>query len=313
MYKKEILRDTSKNSGRVRPWREKKLANLTYSEYLEVLKFKKANNVSKCGEVLQFAKTGDGLKLYQTWFCHSRLCPLCSWRRSMKNSYELRKILDEAYRKEPNSVFLFLTLTEESSKLGELRKNLTSMNRSIYKLFQYKDVKKDLLGYVRSTEITVNRDNLTFHQHVHILLMVKSGYFSRRHYLTQEKWSQLWQRARKLDYKPVVNIKKIRASKKDNSLIASAKEVSKYQVKDYDYITDDEKGDLVVVNELEHALAGTRQLSFAGILKEIRHELLMDEKEDDLINVNDEKGKDDVLDTVMYRWNTKVSNYVRWE
>ena len=102
MYKKEILRDTSKDSGKVRPWREKKLANLTYSEYLEVLKFKKANNVSKCGEVLQFAKTADGMKLYQTWFCHSRLCPLCSWRRSMKNSYELRKILDEVYRKEPN-------------------------------------------------------------------------------------------------------------------------------------------------------------------------------------------------------------------
>lgn len=313
MYKKEILRDTSKNSGRLRPWREKKLANLTYSEYLEVLKFKKANNVSKCGEVLQFVKTDNGLKLYQTWFCHSRLCPLCSWRRSMKNSYELRKILDEAYRKGPNSVFLFLTLTEESSKLGELRKNLTSMNRSIYRLFKYKDVKKDLLGYVRSTEITVNRDNLTFHQHVHILLMVKSSYFSKGHYLTQENWSQLWKRARKLDYKPIVNIKKIRASKKDNSLIASAKEVSKYQVKDYDYITDDEKGDLVVVDELEHALAGTRQLSFAGLLKEIRHELLLDEKEDDLINVDDEKEKDDVVDTVMYRWNSKVSNYVRWE
>lgn len=313
MYKKEILRDTSKNSGRVRPWREKKLANLTYSEYLEVLKFKKANNVSKCGEVLQFVKTDNGLKLYQTWFCHSRLCPLCSWRRSMKNSYELRKILDEAYRKDPNSVFLFLTLTEESSKLGELRKNLTSMNRSIYRLFKYKDVKKDLLGYVRSTEITVNRDNLTFHQHVHILLMVKSSYFSKGHYLTQENWSQLWKRARKLDYKPIVNIKKIRASKKDNSLIASAKEVSKYQVKDYDYITDDEKGDLVVVDELEHALAGTRQLSFAGLLKEIRHELLLDEKEDDLISVDDEKEKDDVVDTVMYRWNSKVSNYVRWE
>lgn len=313
MYKNEILKDTSKNSGKVRPWKQKKLANLTYAEYLEVLNFKKAHNVSKCGEVLQFAKTDNGLKLYQTWFCHSRLCPLCSWRRSIKNSYELRKILDMAYKKEPSAIFLFLTLTEESSKLGELRKNLTSMNRSIYRLFKYKDVKKDLLGYVRSTEITVNRDNLTFHQHVHILLMMKSSYFSRCHYLTQEKWSQLWQRARKLDYKPIVNIKKIRASKKDNSLIASAKEVSKYQVKDYDYITDDEKGDLVVVDELEHALAGTRQLSFAGLLKEIRHDLLLDEKEDDLINVEDEKENDNIVDTVMYRWNSKVSNYVRWE
>lgn len=313
MYKKEILKDTSKNSGRVRPWREKKLANLTYSEYLEVLKFKKAHNVRECGNVLQFAKTNNGLKLYQTWFCHSRLCPLCSWRRSLKNSYELRQILDTAYKKEPSAIFLFLTLTEESSKLGKLRKNLTSMNRSIYRLFKYRDVKKDLLGYVRSTEVTVNRDNLTFHQHVHVLLMMKSSYFAKGHYLAQKDWSQLWRRARKLDYVPVVNVKKVRASKKDSSLVASAKEVSKYQVKDYDYITDDEKGDLTVIDELEHALAGTRQISFAGILKKIRHELLLDQKEDDLINVDSEKEKNDVVDTVMFKWSSKVKNYVRWE
>lgn len=313
MYKKEVLKDTSKNSGRVRPWREKKLANLTYSEYLEVLKFKKAHNVRECGNVLQFAKTNNGLKLYQTWFCHSRLCPLCSWRRSLKNSYELRQILDTAYKKEPSAIFLFLTLTEESSKLGKLRKNLTSMNRSIYRLFKYRDVKKDLLGYVRSTEVTVNRDNLTFHQHVHVLLMMKSSYFAKGHYLAQKDWSQLWRRARKLDYVPVVNVKKVRASKKDSSLVASAKEVSKYQVKDYDYITDDEKGDLTVIDELEHALAGTRQISFAGILKKIRHELLLDQKEDDLINVDSEKEKNDVVDTVMFKWSSKVKNYVRWE
>lgn len=313
MFKDEILKDASKGSKKERPWREKKLANLTYAEYLGVLNFKKSHNVSKCGEVLQFARTGDGLKLYQTWFCHSRLCPLCSWRRSMKNSFELRKILDEAYKKEPSAVFLFLTLTEENSRLGELRDNLTAMNSSIYKLFKYKDVKRDLLGYVRSTEITVNRSNLTFHQHVHVLLMMKSSYFAKGHYLTQKDWSQLWQRARKLDYVPVVNVKKVRASKKDNSLVASAKEVSKYQVKDYDYITDDKKGDLTVIDELEHSLAGTRQISFAGILKEIRHELLFDQKEDDLINVDSEKDKNDVVDTVMFKWNSKVKNYIRWE
>lgn len=312
MYTGEILSDVSK-SGQERPWKSKKLANLTYAEYLEILKFKKAHHVSECGNVLQFAKTDQGLKLYQTWFCHSRLCPLCSWRRSIKNSYELRVILDNAYQQEPSSVFLFLTLTEENSKIGTLRQNLTMMNGSIRRLFQYKAVKKDLLGYVRSTEITVNREENTFHQHVHVLLMMKSTYFKNDHYLTQEEWSQLWQRARKLDYKPVVNVKKIRASKKDSSLIASAKEVSKYQVKDNDYITDDKKGDLVVVDELEHALAGTRQLSFGGLLKEIRHELLLDQTEDDLINIDGVDDSKNVVSTVMYRWNSQVKDYVSWK
>lgn len=308
----EILNDTSKN-GHSRPWKQKKLANLTYAEYLGVLNFKKAHNVKKCGNVLRFVKTKNGLKLYQTWFCHSRLCPLCSWRRAMKNSYELRVVLSAAYKKQPHAEFLFLTLTEENSKLGQLRKNLTAMNSSIRRLFQYRDVKRDLLGYVRSTEITINRQNLTFHQHMHILLMVKSTYFKSGHYLTQNDWSLFWKRARKLDYLPVVNVKKIKRSRKGNSLVASAKEVAKYQVKDFDYISDDKKGDLVIVDELEHALAGTRQLSFAGLLKEIRHDLLLDSKEDDLVNVSSEKDDDAVVDTVMYKWNSSVKNYVRWE
>ena len=121
MYTGERLRDTSKYSGKVRPWREKKLANLTYAQYLEVLKFKKANRVKDCGEVLQFAIGKDGMKLYQTWFCHSRLCPLCSWRRSLKNSYELQQILDIAHVKNPNAIYLFLTLTEENSEIPKFQ------------------------------------------------------------------------------------------------------------------------------------------------------------------------------------------------
>lgn len=308
----KILEDTSR-SGNRRPWKQKKLANLTYSQYLEVLNFKKANNVADCGNVLQFAKTDGGLKLYQTWFCHSRLCPLCSWRRSIKNSYELQLILDKLYKDYPTTIFLFLTLTEENSKIGELRNNLKLMNRSIYRLFQYKDVKRDLLGYARSTEITVNGDNNTFHQHVHILMAMKPGYFNRGHYLTQLQWSKMWQKARKLDYLPVVNVKKIRASKKNTSLVASAKEVAKYQVKDSDYITNNERKDLPIVDELEHALAGTRQISFGGLMKKIRHDLLLDQKEDDLINVDGENDNEAIIETVMYRWSHTVKDYILWE
>ncbi|MFR0608802.1 protein rep [Limosilactobacillus balticus] len=315
MYTGEILKDTSKYSGKERPWRIKKLDNLTYAEYLEVLKFKKANRVKDCGNVLKFAKTNDGMKLYQTWFCHSRLCPLCSWRRSLKNSYELQKILDEANKKFPNAVYLFLTLTEENSKIGELKENLKTMNSSIRRLMQYKKVSKHLIGYVRSSEITVNRKNYTFHPHVHILLMVKSSYFNSKSYLTSVDWSKLWRRARKLDYDPVISIKKIRARSRrgQSALVSSAKEVSKYQVKDTDYITNDESSDLIVLDELEKSLQGTRQLSFGGLLKEIRHDLLFDQKEDDLIKVSDDNDSDDIIETVMYKWDSSISNYVSWE
>ena len=113
----EILKDIDK-FGNERPWRDKKLANLTYAEYLRVLAFKKAHNVKECGNVLTFRKMAEKgsqghLKLYQTWFCHGRLCPMCNWRRRIKQSGELKQILSEAVKKESKGRFIFLTLTEK--------------------------------------------------------------------------------------------------------------------------------------------------------------------------------------------------------
>lgn len=311
MFGDEILVDKAKN-GKVRPWKEKKLANLTYAEYLQILEIKKAFRVKKCGNLLTFTKNENGLKLYQTWFCKSRLCPLCAWRYAMKNSYELSSILDVFYKRYPKSRFLFLTLTEENAKQGELKEKLAEMNRALYKLFQYKKVQKDLLGYVRSTEITVSRKEKSFHQHIHILLAVSPTYFNKGRYLSQDDWSKLWQKARKLDYKPVVNIKTVSDSKKDKSLVASAKEVAKYQVKSSDYITEDVESDLEFLKELEKALFHKRQLSFGGEFKVIRKELKLEDHEDDLVHVDGENTSAAETEKIIFLWNNEVKNYVNW-
>jgi plasmid rolling circle replication initiator protein Rep len=48
----ETLKDMSKN-GKRRPWREKKIDNVSYADILEILKIKKAFNVKQCGNVLE--------------------------------------------------------------------------------------------------------------------------------------------------------------------------------------------------------------------------------------------------------------------
>ena len=67
----EIFEDITDN-GKVRPWRERKIENVRYAEYLAILEFKRAHDIRGCGEVLRFRKIGDHLKLYQTWFSRTQ-------------------------------------------------------------------------------------------------------------------------------------------------------------------------------------------------------------------------------------------------
>src|SRR5699024_11314008 len=71
--KSSVLVDKTK-SGKVRPWREKKIANVGYFELLHVLELKKSERVKDCANVLEFKKNIEtGVrKLYRVWFCKDR-------------------------------------------------------------------------------------------------------------------------------------------------------------------------------------------------------------------------------------------------
>ena len=319
MAKSKILNDISK-SGYKRPWKEKKLDNLTYADYLEVLNFKKAHNVKDCGETLEFVKTQDGrLKLYRTWFCHSRLCPLCAWRYSIKNAYDVSKILDTAKNNSEELEFLFLTLTVKNVDLKALKGTIKTVHKAFNRMIQYKRVANVVHGYIRSTEITINQTTNQAHPHVHAVLVVPKGYSRRKQlkrYIDVTEWQALWRKALKVDYDPVINIQKIKARKRkgktaEKSELAAAKETAKYQVKSSDYITGDRQRDLLYIEHLEQALANTRQFSYGGVLKEIRHDLKLDKREDDLINVDDEKENENSLEKITYRWNFQFGNYIQ--
>ena len=288
----EIFEDKTEN-GKVRPWRERKIENVRYAEYLSILEFKRAHDIKNCGETLRFRKIGNHLKLYQTWFCHKRLCPLCNWRRSMKNSSQLKQIIAETVAREPKGRFLFLTLTVKNVNTSEeLKTSLRQLTKAFGKLSRYKQVAKNLLGYLRSTEITVNEQDMSYNQHLHVLLFVKSSYFKNsNNYLAQAEWAKLWQKALKVDYEPVVHVQAVKANKRKgtDSLQASAEETAKYEVKSADYMTADDERNLVVIKNLEYALAGTRQISYGGLLKQIKQDLQLEDVENgDLVHVGDE-------------------------
>ena len=312
----ETLKDMTKN-GKQRPWREKKIDNVDYAEILEILKIKKAYNVKQCGNVLEFKPSNDGyLKLYKTWFCKSKLCPVCNWRRAMKNSSQAQEVIAEVVKEKPKARWLFLTLSTKNAIDGKtLENSLKEMTKAFHKLFKYKKVSKNLIGFMRSTEVTVNKKDGSYNQHMHVLLCVENSYFkNKENYISQEEWVGLWQKALRVDYKPVANIKAIKPNKKgDKDIQAAIKETSKYSVKSSDYLTGNQEKDAEIVQDLEQGLHRKRMLSYGGLLKQKHKILNLDDAENgDLIKTSDDETiteEEEKAHSITAIWNFEKQNY----
>lgn len=311
----EILRDQRKN-GKNYDWRGKKLDNLRYSELLQVLEFKKAGNVRTCADILTFEQTEEGqLKLAQTWFCKSKLCPMCNWRRAMKHSNQVIQILNEAVKRQPKGRFLFWTLTTKNVFDGEkLKAALSQMTQGFNRLVKYKKIEKNLLGYLRATEVTVNEKDGSYNQHMHVLIFVKQAYFSRsENYISQAELTEFWKKAMKLDYVPVVHVQAVKPKgKSDSGLLEAAYETAKYPVKSVDYLTPDQETNLQVVEDLEQGLFRKRLIAYGGLFKKIRKELQLENVEEaELVKVDSEEDDAPTIgNEIVARWNWERKNYV---
>lgn len=311
--KSSTLIDKTKQ-GKERPWRDKKIANVGYYELLHLLEFKKAERVSNCGEVLEFDADQEGrLNLARAWFCKSRLCAMCNWRRMMKHSVQSEQVIAETLVQKPKARFLFLTLTSRNAVDGEsLNAELTKMTYAFRKMMDYKKVKKNLIGFMRTTEVTVNEQDGTYNQHMHVLLCVESTYFKdNQNYIKQAEWTSLWKKALQVAYTPIVHVQAIKPKNKEKSDLRSAiDETAKYPVKDSDYLTNDQRRNLEIVEDLEKGLFRKRMLSYGGLLKQIHKEMnLDDEEEGDLIHTDTEQEISEKAYSVIALWNWHKQDY----
>ncbi|MCY7541169.1 protein rep, partial [Bacillus pumilus] len=171
---------------------------------------KKAEKVCDCAECLAFKRDQETgrLRLYQAYFCKVRLCPMCAWRRSLKIACHNKLIVEEANR-QYKLAWIFLTLTVKNVDGDHLKQTITDMMQGFRKLFQYKKVKSGTLGFFRALEITKNHEENTYHPHFHVLIPVKKNYFGKN-YIKQAEWTSLWKKAMKLDYTPIVDIRRVK-------------------------------------------------------------------------------------------------------
>ena len=150
---------------------------------------------------------------------------------------------------------------------------------------------------------------------MHVLLFVKSCYFAKGEYISQEEWRNLWQQAMKLDYEPSVNIKAIKPKNKETGekgLIGAVYEVAKYPVKATDFLSGSDEENQMTVDELEKALSRKRLIAFGGLLKAIQKELNMTDAEDekaDLIHTGEEIDGEETEREVVAKWDKQRRNY----
>lgn len=316
MKKNQDLRtfiDKDKN-GKDRKWKERKLANIDLAKSLERLGYRNFNNVYECAEVLRFREQENGsLKLYQAWFCKKKLCPICNWRRSMKYSYQAEQVITEAIKRHEKGRFLFLTLTVKNVNGDSINQEISQISEGFNRLMKYKKVDKNVIGYLRALEVTYSTRRDDYHPHLHVLLFVSSNYFrgDGNNYISQDEWTKLWQKAMKLDYTPVVNIKAVKSTEKYD-LKGAILETAKYPVKPFDLLNDDfsEETKDTITDDLTKGLHRKRQIGFGKLFKEIRKELqLEDVEEDDLVTVEEQEESASSVKEVIAQWNWQRQNY----
>lgn len=306
-----LLSDKGRN-GKERPWRKYKMANEYLSMAYQNIDTKKADRLKACGKVLTFEVDAQGNKrLVQAESCRVRLCPLCSWRRSLKSYYNTMKIVDYINTNYARTSYIFVTLTVQNCKGDKLSQTLDLLFAALQRLTQRKEIKSVWRGSVRNVEVThnVNINSSwydTYHPHIHMLVAVNQSYFKDKRYISRDKLKRLWGECLRVEYEPQVDIRACKGT--DAHAVA---ECSKYATKASDYLIFDD-WDLTVetVRTLDRALANRRLINYSGIFRDVKRILALDDVEDgSLVNIGDNSEIGEVVKRENYFWYSGYRQY----
>lgn len=318
----QVLVDVHPKTGELVPWQRKKKETLEMAASCRRIQkidpaFEfRAFQLEKCGNYLEFhraIKTGERT-LSRANFCKYRLCPMCSWRRSLKIFGQASQVMEEAEKQ--GYRFVFVTLTVKNCQGVDLRSELTKLYAGSLALLRRKRYKKAVHGWMRVLEVTHNinfydKSFDTYHPHVHFIWAVKGNYFKKAQWISQADLTHDWGGCMKLDYKPLVDIRAVK--KRDKKAI---KEVSKYSVKPGEILVQDRDLTDSAVWTLDQALEKKRMVSWGLVLKSIKASLNLDDAENgDLVNTDSEQPLNQELDYIVekYKWNVGFGWHQRIE
>ena len=299
-----------------------------------------AKRTYSCSRHLLFKRATDlegksAIKLQRVFTCKVRFCTVCSWARTRVWRRRFLISIPQVIQYNPTARFVFLTLTVKNCDITDLNATIKLMSKAFKRLMDRRGVKRIVLGYARSCEVTKSVDG-TAHPHFHVLLMVRASYFAND-YIKQGDWTKLWKESLQVDYTPIVDIRAVKPKKEvsdrtqevdlgdHDGLIHGVLEVAKYGTKPSDLIgepRDKDGNPLGYTGKLNHRdwfleltrqMHGVKHVVLGGILKQY----MTDEEpnEDEILkSVNEEK---DILnidsdDLFFFNWWTDVKKYGRY-
>ena len=294
-------------------FQDHKLLNNDMILKLQTTRFKKESElVKRCSSYLTFSnqqhqQTKDKrIKLKKADFCKFRFCSTCNWRRNMNINRELLEAF-EAIEATRSVSYLFLTLTIKNVETSALKATIKHLNKSFQRLIQTKAYKDTILGHFKALEIVGDKTPAgEVHPHFHLILIVSNSYFRSPKYLRTEQWAEMWKKALRVDYTPVVDVRRIKAKrtksgKKLTALQSAVFEVAKYSVKHTELTKKSDDEFSIIINQTK----GMRFFSTGGILKEKINLLKCD---DELINFKKETESLWIeIEELIYEW--KNGNY----
>ena len=317
-------------TGKKRKWDKHKQDALKLADlYTQALKLypnlltaKRLEDLILCAEQLEYLVDADGnKKLYRTYFCRNRLCPMCQWRRSLKLFSQVSKITDylnEQNNEQNNQVrYLFITLTQKNCEGANLKIEFDKINTAFAKLVdKTKHVatatkfKQSMLGYIKSTEVTYNSKTNTYHPHLHVIFAVKEDYFNFKssNYISKNNWRAIWAELLGVDYLPQVNVQAIKQARQQKAVA----ELAKYPAKITNILDLPQQQAVQVVADLTIFCYKRRFVAFGGIFKKMKTLLKLQDVEAenaDLVGAGNIKEFNYVARAI-YKYNVKFGCYI---
>ncbi len=285
-----------------------------FEKLQDILSKNELKRMHECATYLRYAvfRTEDNRiekKLIHANFCRSRWCDICNWRRRIKYfniNLNKVKIIKEAY----NAKFIFLTLTTKNVYYKNLKKGLNEILNAFKRFLQMNRIKNNssILGFLRSLEFTIQKtDNRYINLHIHCLIAVKPSYFDTKlnNYLNQAELTELWQKALRVDYTPVIDVRLVKNYRKNKTKKVNRKineegavfEVTKYLYKSIQFSFVKKE----ILEEIVKSFKNVRLIAPTGVFRSKKTaEEDEDSKKEDLIKIGDEKVEGELIGEAVY-------------